>query len=509
MSDEGVVRSQCWRARGQPNLGCRMPCRSGRTAARLAVLVAALLAAPLSTAADPLRSAQPGQVPPAPPGGKSQAPGVVVPPADPGPPHIHPGPLPPPAVPLVPAAPALGLKELEALALQHNPTLAQAAAFIEAAKGKALQAGLPLNPTVGITGEQIGAGRTTGEWTWFYLQQEIVTGGKLRLSRLKYEQEAYAAEVQACAQRLRVANAIAEGYFEVLAAQRSVSNHRRLKSNAEEGLKTTEQLFNVGQANEPDLLQARVEVQRAAVALRNAETRLRRDWERLLAVVGVPNLPPQPLGGVLEPDGQPLLREEALQKLLAESPELEMARIEVKRDQVQLQRERREPIPNVTVRGGTGYNFETRNQTAEVALSMKLPVWDRNQGTVRQAQADLARATAEVSRVELDLRHRFADAFSRYETARVEVETWQKDTIPTAERAYELYAKSYRERRAAWPQVLVAQRTVYQLNEDYTRSLSELRRAEVELRGLLLTGGLSAPRDPIPPGHLNSVPRPR
>lgn len=486
-----------------------MHCRSGRTAARLAVLVATLLVAPLASAADPPQPTQPGQAPPAFPGGKGQTPGATFPPANPPAPHTHPGPLAPPAVPGAPATPALGLKELEALALQHNPTLAQAAAFIEAAKGKALQAGLPLNPTVGITGEQIGAARTTGEWTWFYLQQEIVTGGKLRLSRLKYEQEAYAAEVQACAQRLRVANAIAEGYFEVLAAQRSVTNHRRLKANAEDGLKTTEQLFNVGQANEPDLLQAKVEVQRAAVALRNAETRLRRDWERLVAVVGVPGLPPQPLGGALEPDGLPLRHEDALQKLLAESPELEMARIEVKRDQVQLQRERREPIPNVTVRGGTGYNFETRNQTAEVALSLKLPVWDRNQGTIRQAQADLARATAEVSRVELDLRHRFADAFSRYETARVEVETWQKDTIPTAERAYELYAKSYRERRAAWPQVLVAQRTVYQLNEDYTRSLSELRRAEVELRGLLLTGGLSAPRDPIPPGHLNSVPRPR
>lgn len=408
-----------------------------------------------------------------------------------------------------PTSPALGLADLEQLALQHNPTLAQAAAFIDAAKGKAIQAGLPLNPTVGIKGEQIGADRRAGEWSWFYLQQEIVTGGKLRLSRLKYEQEAYAAEVQACAQRLRVANAIAEGYFEVLAAQRSVENHKRLKANAEDGLKTTEQLVNVGQANEPDMLQAKVEVQRAGIALKNAETRLRKDWERLTAVVGVPTLPFQPVSGVLDPDGPPLSRDEQLARLLDESPELTMARIEVKRDQIQLQRERREPIPNVTVRGGTGYNYETRNQTAEVGLAIRLPVFDRNQGTIRQAQADLARATAEVSRVELDLRRRFADAFGRYETARAEVETWRIETLPTAQKAYDLYLKSYKERRSAWPQVLVAQRSVYQLNEDYTRSLSELRRAEVEVRGLLLTGGLTAPRDPTPAGHINSVPKPR
>lgn len=478
--------------------------RSLGTAARLAVLVSAFSVA--ARAADPPIPVRPAVYTP-----KSSLTTLRAAPVVPLTPVQHHSPAAdPPAASVPPAAPAaLGLADLEQLALRHNPTLAQAAAFIDAAKGKALQAGLPLNPSVGITGEQIGADRTAGEWTWFYLQQEIVTGGKLRLSRLKYEQEAYAAEVQACAQRLRVANAIAEGYFEVLAAQRSVENHRRLKANAEDGLKTTEQLVNVGQANEPDLLQAKVEVQRATVALKSAETRLRRDWERLTAVVGVPTLPLQPISGALDPDGTPLGKDEQLARLLEESPELAMARIEVKRDQIQLQRERREPIPNVTVRGGTGYNFETRNRTAEVGLAVKLPVFDRNQGTIRQAQADLTRATAEVSRVELDLRRRFADAFSRYETARAEVETWRAETLPTAQKAYDLYLKSYKERRSAWPQVLVAQRTVYQLNEDYTRSLTELRRAEVEVRGLLLTGGLTAPRDPTPAGHINSVPKPR
>lgn len=460
-----------------------------RTAARLAVLV--LTAQPLlGTAADPR------------PVATRSGPRVPLPPALPT--FIRAQASAPPVL-----VSGLTLADLEKLALQNNPTLAQAAAFVEAARGRALQAGLPLNPTVSTQVDQIGAARTGGEADWFVFQQEIVTGGKLRLSRLKYEQEAYAAEVQAQAQQVRVANAIAEGYFNVLASQRSVENHRRLKVNAEDGLKTTEQLLNVGQANEPDMLQAKVEVQRAAVALKNAETRLRRDWDQLTAVVGVPALVLQPLSGSIEAAGPALARDEQLCRLLEESPELAMARIEVKRDQIQLQRERREPIPNVTVRGGYGYNYETRNQIGSAGVAVRLPLWDRNQGTIRQAQADLARAGAEVTRVELDLRRRFADAFSRYESARAEVEVWKAETIPTAQKAYDLYMKSYRDRRSAWPQVLVAQRTVYQLNEDYTRSLLEFRRAEVEVRGLLLTGGLTAPRDPTPAGHINSVPKPR
>ncbi|MBX9582973.1 MAG: TolC family protein [Gemmataceae bacterium] len=401
------------------------------------------------------------------------------------------------------------LAELEQLAFRYNPTLSQAAAVIEAARGRALQAGLPLNPNVGLQGEQIGAARTAGEWTWFYVQQEIVSGGKLRLSRLKYEQEAYAAEVQMGAQRLRVVNTLATAYFDVLAAQRSVENHRRQLELAEVAVKTTEELVNVGQGNRQDLLQAQVEARRARVALRTAESRLRRDREHLAVVVGVPALSCRPLVGSLEPDGPSLGRDEALARLLAESPELELARAEVKRDQVQLQRERREPVPNVIARGGVGYNYETRNATAEVGVAIRLPVWDRNQGTVRQAQADLARATAEVTRVELDLRRRFADAYSRYETARDDADDLRTESLPKARQALDIYQQQFRQRRAAFPQVLVAERTVLQLNEDYTRALAELRRAEVDLRGLLLTGGLNAPGDVIRPGHINSVPKPR
>ena len=122
----------------------------------------------------------------------------------------------------------LTVADLERLALAHNPTLVQAAAFVDAARGKATQAGLPFNPLIGMTAEQIGAGNTAGEVRWFTLQQQIVTGGKLRLSRLKYQQEAELAEIQASAQRLQVVNGIASAYFGVLAAQRSVENHKRL-----------------------------------------------------------------------------------------------------------------------------------------------------------------------------------------------------------------------------------------------------------------------------------------
>jgi cobalt-zinc-cadmium efflux system outer membrane protein len=68
---------------------------------------------------------------------------------------------------------------------------------------------------------------------------------------------------------------------------------------------------------------------------------------------------------------------------------------------------------------------------------------------------------------------------------------------------------NFRQRRAAWPQVLVAQRTLFELDQEYVQSLLELRRAEVEIGGMLLVDGLAPPETPTSQGHIESVPQPR
>src|SRR5262249_13870594 len=68
------------------------------------------------------------------------------------------------------------------------------------------------------------------------------------------------------------------------------------------------------------------------------------------------------------------------------------------------------------------------------------------------------------------------------------------ENLPDAKEAYELYLDSFRKRRAAWPQVLVAQRTYFQISVEYTQALEELRRAEVAILGLLLVDGLDEPQ---------------
>jgi outer membrane protein, heavy metal efflux system len=421
---------------------------------------------------------------------------------------------------------AMGLADFERIAMERNPTLRQAAAQIDATMSRSFQAGLYPNPTVGYVQEQIGTlgevtptasgitttGRgTPGELVGGFVQQEIITGGKLRLSRAKFAEETSAARWQAEAQTLRVINGVRVRFYEVLAAQRLIQIHRELVGLNDDAVRTTEELVNVGQANEPDLLQSKVEARRAHVALRNAENHFRGNWENLVSVVGAPELRPFPLDDrPLDAMATPLDFDATLADLLRRSPEIQAAIAEIRRSQIMVQRERREPIPNVTMQAVVGRNFEFNNlTTVGVQASIPLPIFNRNQGTIREAQADLMRDHAEHERVALSLRQRLADVATRYNDALQSVEDFRAESLPMARRAFEVQSANFRQRRAAWPQVLVAQRTFVELNQEYVQSLLELRRAEVAINGLLLVDGLTPPESPTPQGHIESVPTPR
>jgi len=123
------------------------------------------------------------------------------------------------------------------------------------------------------------------------------------------------------------------------------------------------------------------------------------------------------VSSAIEPEGPPLDWDSSLNRLFQESPELQAAQAHVVYDQITLQRERVEPVPNIQLQGAAGYSFESQNAIATAQVGITLPLWNRNQGTIRQVQADLARSHAEVARVELSLRQRLADAFNRYRTA--------------------------------------------------------------------------------------------
>lgn len=390
------------------------------------------------------------------------------------------------------------LPQLENLAEANNPTLVQMAMRIRAAQGEYVQGGLYPNPVVGYVGEEMGDEGRAGQQGAF-LSQEFVTGGKLALNRAVASHEIQRAQYAWHAQRQRVLNDVRSGYCEALAAQRAVTLNEQLVQIGQEGVNVAEQLLGAKEVGRPDVLQAQIELESARVALGTAKNRSVGAWRRLVAVVGVPDLQPAPLAGGLEDCLSELTWEATQTRLLAESPELGEARAAVERARCTVARQCAERSPNVTVESSIQYDNATDDTIASVQVGLPLPIFNRNQGNIARAQAQLVAAEREVRRVELQLQNRLAAVFEQYANARMRAEKYKGEILPKAKESLELTRKAYQQGEFGFLNLLTAQRTYFRVNLAYLDSLRELCTSNVAIEGLLLSGGLQTEAEPYRP----------
>lgn len=401
-----------------------------------------------------------------------------------------------------PPTPLIRLEELEQMAAASNPTLRQAEAEIRTAEARRLQVGLYPNPRTGYTGEEIRGGSLGGGQQGFFIEQTLVTAGKLGLNRRVAGQDVRITQIEAAEQKLRVLNAVRIEYYRVLAAQEMLDTKNDLLRIAEDMLKTTTQLRNIGQADDTEVLQAELERQKLEMAVAMHSNSLRQAWRSLAAVVGNPALEMRTAAGHLDRELPELEDQQVLQTLSTESPAAKIAQSLVERAQAVLARERREPIPDIDVRGGLQHNFETiaPNRTtgwqgfAEVGV--QIPLFNRNQGNVQASRYQVERAQQEVKRIELALQQRGVAFLDAYHNSRIAVERYRSQLLPRAQKIYELMVQRYGLMQASYPQVLLAQRNLFDLHTEYVSALGEMWTNTITLRGLLLTDGLEAPARP-------------
>jgi len=236
-----------------------------------------------------------------------------------------------------------------------------------------------------------------------------------------------------------------------------------------------------------------------------AENELDQIWRQIGAVVGDPFLKPARLAGDLEQGLPELEQEQLLATLLRESPEVKRAQAGIERARASLVRAKAEPTPNLFLRGGMGYSAELletfppqppgrkSGPEAFAEVGLRIPIFNRNQGAIAEASAELDFAEREARRVELMLRARTASAFRAYQNALSVAIEYREQIVPRARQAYELYLASFRQMAAAYPQALIAQRTFFQTQAEYVRALVDVWRNATQLQGFMLTGGLDAP----------------
>jgi cobalt-zinc-cadmium efflux system outer membrane protein len=394
----------------------------------------------------------------------------------------------------------MDLSHFEQLALAGNPTLPQANALVRESEGLARQAGLMPNPVVGYQGEQIRGGLYRGGEQGAFVQQTFVLGGKLGLRRNVYEQQTREDQIGVEEQRYRVLGGVRQQFYATLAAQEMLDLRKRLLGLATDAVETAHQLANVGQADAPDVLQAEVEAEQAKVDYTTAQRIYLQQFGTLAALVGRGDLPVSPLKGTLE-NFPAIDVDHAMDQIAQNSPSVKRAQQELARAQAELKSAKRESIPDLQIHAGLQNNFEPLNEAgtrivgvqAFVTAGITLPLFNRNQGNVAAAAAGLERAQSEITRVQLSLRQGTQPVVQNYLSAKAAAEHYKNEMIPRATKAYQLYLAKYRQMGAAYPQVIVSQRTLFQLQVAYIGVLQQLWSSAISLQNFLLSNGLEAP----------------
>ena len=227
------------------------------------------------------------------------------------------------------------------------------------------------------------------------------------------------------------------------------------------------------------------------MCLAEANHRLEASWAQLASMVGVPTLPMTSLPDAGEDEIPNLDMEAQWQQILAESPQLRSAESELDHGRAVLRQAEAQAKPNVTLQFVGDYDRVTQSTTASTLLALPLPIYNRNQGNIDKAAADVRTDQADVYRSQLVLRDQLADSFRRYKTSRVQARTLKESILPASEENLKLTTKAYQGGEVSFRDVLAAQEAFAQSRIAHIEAVTDARKVAVEITGMQLTGGLN------------------
>ncbi len=340
------------------------------------------------------------------------------------------------------------------------PRLAESQANVRAAEGRALQAGVRPNPTAGLEFENIGASRDAAGFDALQVTlsvgQPIELGGK-RSARVAAGQ----AGIDAATARNRQAVVdygyeLALAYAGAEAAQARVVLFEEALAAAQEDVRAARALVDAGREADLRAVQAEAAATTAQADLETARADAQTAFAQLSSLAGVST----PYGGVAEtllplsanlpaPSQEPPVVSPAVVAAEAER-EAALRRIEV---------ERTRAVPDITpslgVRRLTGID-----ETVLVAgLSVTLRLFDRNQGNIAAATAELEGADARLTAARLEALNgwRSSVALARAASARLAASSQAQ---MASDEAYRLARVGYEAGRTPLVEVLLSRRNL-------------------------------------------------
>ena len=289
----------------------------------------------------------------------------------------------------------LTLERALEIAERRHPQLAEARALVDAAGGRARQAGALPNPEAILGAQQIPA-RDYPVPDRQYLAgfgQTIPLGDRLGRAREVelLEREVRLRGLESVRRRIRQR---VQGRFATALHQESAHDAQaRIVSATSLSLSVVKARLDAGDAIPQDVAQAEIALALAEVDLRRIETLRKQGLTTLSTEIGEPELEVVSVEGTLDAAFEiPTL--ESLATGISALPEIRAAEAAAQAGRMRVELAEAERIPDVKLEA-LYHRLEISGQnTVDFGLSFPLPLLNRNQGRIQEARADAAAAAA-------------------------------------------------------------------------------------------------------------------
>jgi outer membrane protein, heavy metal efflux system len=327
----------------------------------------------------------------------------------------------------------LTLEEAFAMAERLHPDLAEAEALVRASQGKADQAGKLSNPDlIGRIESAPFKGRTTGDAEYLAgVSQSLPLGPRLSKARAaeKLGVEARAYDLQA--RRREVRRRVHSAFATALYQEKAFNTLSNITDTFEQSVAITKERVDAGDALPEDLARIELELVRSNIEAKRALSMHRIALVQLATSIGDPKLAIKQLEGSLDAAFEvPTLEE--ITGDLEEHPAALQALADSKASAARLSLAKAQRIPDITIEALYRRLQSERRDAFDAGVSIPVPLFDRNSGTIREARGELAAAEARYRSTRNELALRAEDSYGRLTAAVARNRSLRDDVLPRA-----------------------------------------------------------------------------
>ncbi len=381
------------------------------------------------------------------------------------------------------------LNQLQSMAFAANPLLVQAEAQVTLARGAALQAGLHPNPVMGYEADTVGSAGTPN-YHGGYVSTVIKTPGKLDLAESVANADVWNADLMRKKTHIDLITQVRGAYFAALIARENVRITEALVAFTDSVYRNQVDLLKGGIVSTSEPVQLRAMAVQARTALAQARNRYDSAWRQLAATIGVPELQAGYLDGVADVPIESIDYDKTLNYVVANHTDVLAAHNSALQARTNLRLQELNVVPDLQFYMALQKDYTTRpvyRTTYNMQVGVPVPIFDRNQGNILNAQGTLMKTAQEAPRIQNDLANRLADAVERYENARNLTELYRQNILPDQARTFRgLYERHQQQPDiVGFIEIVNAQQTLLASINAYINTLSLRWTALTDIGSLL------------------------